>query len=70
MKEAILAKHPEVKFFDQNELICKSGSCSMVIDGMPLFRDQFYHYSEYASKKMSEYFADWAKENAPDILNP
>jgi peptidoglycan/LPS O-acetylase OafA/YrhL len=70
MMDAILAKHPSVKFFDQNELICGSSKCSMVLDGMPMYRDQFYHYSEYASQKMSELFADWAKENAPDIFNP
>lgn len=70
MMEAILAKHPEVKFFDQNKMICGPLSCSMVIDGMPVFRDQFYHYSEYASAKLSEAFSDWAKENAPDLFTP
>lgn len=70
MKDAILAEFPDVKFFDQNQLICDSDNCSMVLDGMPVFRDQFYHYSEYASDRMSEYFSEWAKENAPDIFNP
>ncbi|MBJ2290756.1 acyltransferase [Pseudomonas sp. MF5691] len=70
MMDAILAKHPSVKFFDQNKLICDSTKCSMVIDGMPMYRDQAYHYSEYASQKISESFVRWAKDNAPDILNP
>ncbi|MNR31627.1 hypothetical protein D3C85_1491490 [compost metagenome] len=70
LMDAILAKHPEVKFFDQNELFCKTGKCSMILDGMPIFRDQVFHYSEYASEKMSEEFSTWAKVNAPDIFNP
>lgn len=70
MIDAITKKHPEVQFFDQNELICDSSTCSMIINGMPVFRDQFYHYSEYASSKLSEAFSEWAKENAPDLLAP
>lgn len=70
LMDEILRLHPQVKFFDQNELFCKTGKCSMILDGMPIFRDQFFHYSEYASEKMSEEFSSWAKTNAPDIFNP
>lgn len=70
MMDAILAKQPSVQFFDQNKLICNSSECSMVLNSMPMYRDQFYHYSEYARQKMSELFAEWAKEHTPDIFNP
>ncbi|MDR2307105.1 MAG: acyltransferase [Paucimonas sp.] len=68
--DAVQAKYPQVQFFDQNKMICDANSCSMVLDGMPVFRDQFYHYSEFASARLSQMFSEWAKEHAPDIFNP
>ena len=67
--EAISKNHPNVKFFDQNELFCNDKGCSLVQDGMPLYRDEYNHYSEYASKKIARLFTNWAKYNAPDILD-
>ncbi|MFJ4433779.1 acyltransferase family protein [Pseudomonas sp. NPDC089395] len=70
LMDEILRLHPQVQFFDQNELFCKTGRCSMILEGMPIFRDQVFHYSEYASEKMSEEFATWAKVHAPEIFTP
>ena len=66
----VSADHPNVKFFDQNELFCDSRKCALILDGMPLFRDEYSHYSEYASFAVAEMFVKWAKLNAPDILRP
>lgn len=64
----IAAKHPNVKFFDQNKLFCSAGKCSFILNGAPLFRDEFSHYSEYASYELSKLFVEWAKDNEPSIL--
>jgi hypothetical protein len=37
---------------------------------MPAFRDEYYHYSEFASKLVIKEFANWAKIHAPDIVVP
>lgn len=66
--EKIGAAHPNVKFFDQNELFCGLFSCSLTLNGMPIFRDQYNHYSEYASNEIAKLFISWAKINEPDIL--
>ncbi len=64
----ISADHPDVKFFDQNALFCDEKKCSLILDGMPLFRDNNGHYSEYASSALAGLFVSWAKSHAPDIL--
>lgn len=64
-----LAKsHPRVKVFDQNDAICGPENCSFVIDGMPVFRDTYSHYTEFESNRVAELFATWAVTNAPGIL--
>ncbi|MEI9940712.1 MAG: acyltransferase family protein [Pseudomonadota bacterium] len=60
--------HPAVKFFDQNQVFCDAKGCSLIRDGMPLFRDQRSHYSEYGSEQVAKLFVAWAKTNAPGIL--
>ena len=60
--------HPSVKFFDQNEVFCTGGRCSLIRNGMPLFRDQKSHYSVYGSSEVAKLFVAWAKTNAPGIL--
>lgn len=67
--DEISIKHPGVAFFDQNEMYCGKDGCSLVIDGLPLFRDQYSHYSIYASEKLGRVFSEWAKNNAPGILS-
>jgi len=64
----ITAKHPEVKFFDQNQLFCDDKQCSMVKDGLPLYRDEYHHLSVFGSGELAAIFAKWAETNAPGIL--
>jgi peptidoglycan/LPS O-acetylase OafA/YrhL len=68
--DAFAKIHPEVKFFNQNDLICGRKKCSFVLDGMPVFRDQYSHYSVFASDKLADMFVKWAKVNEPGILAP
>jgi peptidoglycan/LPS O-acetylase OafA/YrhL len=65
----ISAAHPDVQFFDQNALFCDEKKCSLILDGMPLFRDNNSHYSEYTSTALAKLFVSWAKAHAPDILH-
>ena len=68
MIDSILSKHPNVRVFDQNELFCNFLGCSLVKNGMPLFRDEYSHYSEYASTEVAKLFVIWAEKNLPGIL--
>ena len=61
--------NPRVLGFNQNDLFCKDQSCSFILNGMPAFRDEDHHLSEYASKLLFErYFVPWAKQNIPEML--
>ena len=60
--------NPGVVFFDQNALYCNIVKCSVVRDGMPLFRDEFQHLSEYGSVAMSRTFTEWARTNIPELF--
>jgi peptidoglycan/LPS O-acetylase OafA/YrhL len=66
--ERISHSHPNVKFFDQNQVFCDAKRCSLIRNGMPLFRDIRSHYSEYGSAEVSKLFVAWAKTNVPGIL--
>lgn len=52
-----------VYIFDQNETFCGKDGCLMINEGLPVFRDEYYHYSEHASRKVGERFKEWAKKN-------
>jgi peptidoglycan/LPS O-acetylase OafA/YrhL len=67
----ISKSNPKVAFFDQNDLFCNNERCSMLLNGMPLFRDEYHHISEYGSIELAKIFTKWAAANIPDILtNP
>ncbi|MFJ2485965.1 acyltransferase family protein [Pseudomonas sp. NPDC087639] len=65
--QRVKAKNPDVQIFDQNDLFCSGSECSLIEDGLPLLRD-YRHYSEFGSRQIISRFADWAKTNAPGIL--
>lgn len=66
-----LAKtNPNVLIFDQNSVLCDAHVCRFKLPVMPAFRDEYYHYSEFASKLVIKEFANWAKIHAPDIVAP
>jgi SGNH domain (fused to AT3 domains) len=60
--------NPNVAFFNQNELFCDANKCSMIHNGMPLFRDEYHHLSEYGSIELSNIFVGWAKINTPQLF--
>ncbi|HGM5581282.1 TPA: acyltransferase family protein [Pseudomonas putida] len=60
--------HPDVQVFDQNEIFCSSGKCSPLLNGMPVYRDDASHYTEYASDEVAKRFVEWAKIHAPGII--
>ena len=66
--ESISKTNPKVAFFDQNSLFCSSGECSMIREGKPLLRDVWGHMSEYGSVVLSDIFKEWARKNAPDMI--
>ncbi|WP_411379448.1 acyltransferase family protein [Pseudomonas sp. MPB26] len=68
LENEIKSVFPSVQFFDQNSMYCDEAQCSMINDGMPVFRDEYYHYSEYASSKLADLFVTWASAHAPGIL--
>lgn len=68
VKLAILKESPDTLFFNPNSVFCNNKTCSSVIDGMPVYRDDYKHFSVYASMKVGSDFADWAKQNAPDLV--
>lgn len=58
--------------FNPNLIFCKSdGQCSFLLaDSMPAFRDEYFHFSEFASKKLiAKHFIPWTEENLPSLLN-
>lgn len=65
--EQVTKAHPDVKFFDPNDVICNSQTCSFIKNGMPMFRDEV-HFSEYGSEIVIQRFVEWAELNAPGIL--
>lgn len=66
--DGIARSYPTVKVFDQNEAFCGFLGCSLVIDGMPMFRDQYNHLSVFGSRRVAGMFADWAAVNLPGLL--
>lgn len=68
VKLAILKNNPDTLFFNPNNVFCKDGKCSSVLNGMPIYRDDYKHFSVYASMKVGDAFSNWAQTNAPDLL--
>lgn len=65
--DSLKKSNPKVGFFDMNNVICDDKYCSFLNDGMPIFRDQYFHTSEYGSNLIALYFEEWVKKNAPDF---
>jgi hypothetical protein len=66
--DAISRAHPKVRFFEQNEVFCRDGRCSWILQGLPLVRDES-HLSEFASVELQKSFSAWAAANMPEILD-
>ena len=59
----ITDKHRNVYIFDQNTAFCDKNGCKMMIDGIPAFRDEYYHFTEYSSNIVASRFKDWYLNN-------
>lgn len=70
LMETLLETNPNVLVFDQNTVFCDARVCHFKLPVMPAFRDEYSHYSEFASRLVIEEFARWAKIHAPDMLAP
>ncbi|HFI6470251.1 TPA: acyltransferase family protein [Escherichia coli] len=66
--QEVKEQNPGTLFFDPNTAFCDERTCSSVIDGMPVYRDDYKHLSEYASKKVGFEFYRWAKSNVPNLV--
>jgi peptidoglycan/LPS O-acetylase OafA/YrhL len=67
LKSAILKKYPDTLFFNQNDIFCGNSECKLLIDDMPIYRDQYSHLSEYASKIVAARFFEWGKNKGVDL---
>ena len=70
LQRQISYSNPKTLFYDRNAFNCIGSKCLFKIDGMPMYRDQFGHLSEYASIRLINHFSRWAKLNAPGIIQP
>lgn len=59
---------PNILYFEQNDIFCRKGRCSLIAEGYPLVRDGYYHLSEYASGLIGDAFVRWAEINYPAVL--
>lgn len=67
LKSSILQSNPDVLFFSQNDIFCDKYKCSLLIDEIPIYRDQYSHLSEYASKRVVERFYEFALDHGVDL---
>lgn len=66
--DSLKKTNPHVLVFDQNTMFCTEDVCNFKLPVMPAFRDEYAHYSEFASVALFKKFVEWAKINAPEIL--
>jgi peptidoglycan/LPS O-acetylase OafA/YrhL len=66
--DSIHASNPKVLFFDQNDLFCNGRNCSLIRDGLPLYRDEYRHISEFGSIRVAENFVGFLRQNLPEAL--
>jgi peptidoglycan/LPS O-acetylase OafA/YrhL len=66
--DSIHASNPKVLFFDQNDLFCNERDCSLIRDGLPLYRDEYHHISEFGSIRVAENFVGFLRQNLPEAL--
>ena len=66
--DALSKSNPKVRFFEQNEMYCRNGECSFVLNGMPLHRDEA-HLSEFGSIELQKHFTEWARQNVPGLFD-
>ncbi len=66
--DSIHASNPKVLFFDQNDIFCDARNCNLIRDGLPLYRDEVHHISEFGSIGVAENFVGFLRQNLPEAL--
>lgn len=51
MFDAVQERAPETLVFSVDELFCREDGCSFLLDGLPLLRDEWDHWSEFGSTR-------------------
>lgn len=64
----LVRRKSDILIFDPNDIFCSGDMCSIVRDGLPLYRDKYEHLSEFGSVKTVDLFVQWAKKKVPEIL--
>lgn len=64
----VRATNPQTLIFDENSVFCESGKCNVIRDGLPLYRDQFDHISEYGSALVAQSLANFLQQKLPDAV--
>ena len=68
--ERIQQSNPEVLFFDQNDVFCDIQECRFKTEeGIPLYRDESFHLSEFASLEVGRNFQTWVIGSLPELLS-
>jgi hypothetical protein len=68
--EGIRQSNPEVLFFDQNSVFCDFEECRFKTEqGIPLYRDENFHLSEFASLEVGRNFQAWVIGSLPGLLS-
>lgn len=68
--ERIQRSNPEALFFDQNAVFCDSKECRFKTEeGIPLYRDENFHLSEFASLEVGLNFQTWVISSLPELLS-
>ncbi|EFB1497506.1 acyltransferase [Escherichia coli] len=68
LKERVSKVYPNTMYFDVNEAFCDETKCTSVKNGLPMYRDEYKHFSEYGSYQVGNAFSAWAKQHIPEIV--
>lgn len=63
--KSIQMSNPKVRFFDPSDVYCNEANCSFIADGLPMFRDEYAHFSEAGSRLVAQ--NSW---NGPRVIPP
>ena len=68
--ERLQLSNPDILFFDQNAVFCDSEECRFKTEeGIPLYRDENFHLSEFASIEVGQNFQTWVISSLPELLS-
>lgn len=68
LKGRVSKVYPDTLYFDVNKAFCDETKCTSVKNGLPMYRDEYKHFSEYGSYQVGNAFSSWAKQHMPDIV--